>query len=48
VLALSQGRSLEDMLYYGIAAGTAATMNEGTELCKKEDTEQLFARMKQQ
>jgi 6-phosphofructokinase 2 len=48
VLALSQNRSLEDMLYYGIAAGTAATMNEGTELCKKDDTEQIFARMKQQ
>ena len=48
VLALSQNRSLEDMLYYGVAAGTSATMNHGTELCKKEDTERLFAKMKQQ
>lgn len=48
VLALSQNKPLKEVLYYGIAAGTAATMNEGTELCKKEDTEQLFARLKQQ
>jgi 6-phosphofructokinase 2 len=48
VLALVKGWSLEDMLYYGIAAGTSATMNSGTELCKKDDTERLFAKMKQQ
>ncbi len=48
VMALSKNWSLEDMLYYGIAAGTAATMNQGTELCKKEDTERLFAKMKEQ
>ncbi|TAJ49077.1 MAG: 1-phosphofructokinase family hexose kinase, partial [Chitinophagaceae bacterium] len=33
---------------YGVAAGTAATMNYGTELCKKEDTERLFLKMKQE
>ncbi|MEO7530539.1 MAG: 1-phosphofructokinase family hexose kinase [Sediminibacterium sp.] len=48
VLALSNNWSLEDILYYGVAAGTSATMNRGTELCKKEDTERLFAKMKQQ
>lgn len=48
LMALSNEWSLEDVLYYGIAAGTAATMNHGTELCKKEDTERLFAKMKEQ
>ncbi len=48
VVALSKNQSLEDVLYYGVAAGTAATMNAGTELCKKEDTERLFAKMKHQ
>jgi len=48
VLALWNGWSLEDVLYYGVAAGTAATLNAGTELCKKEDTERLFKQLKQQ
>lgn len=48
LMALSKEWSFEDVLYYGIAAGTAATMNHGTELCKKEDTERLFAKMKEQ
>jgi 6-phosphofructokinase 2 len=48
VLALSEGFLLEDVLRYGVAAGTAATMNYGTELCKKEDTERLFLKMKQE
>ncbi|MES2328403.1 MAG: 1-phosphofructokinase family hexose kinase [Bacteroidota bacterium] len=48
LMALSKEWRLEDVLYYGIAAGTAATMNHGTELCKKEDTERLFAKMKEQ
>lgn len=48
VLALSKGFLLEDVLRYGVSAGTAATMNYGTELCKKEDTERLFLKMKQE
>lgn len=48
VLALSEGFLPEDVLRYGVAAGTAATMNYGTELCKKEDTERLFLKMKQE
>jgi 6-phosphofructokinase 2 len=47
VLALSRNRPLEEVLRYGVAAGTAATLNSGTELCKKEDTERLFTEMKQ-
>lgn len=42
VFALSKGFNLEDVLQYGIATGTATTMNPGTELCKKEDVERLF------
>jgi 6-phosphofructokinase 2 len=43
VLALSRGLSLKEVLQYGIATGTATTMNPGTELCKKEDVERLFS-----
>jgi len=42
VLSLAKGCSLLHVLQYGIAAGTATTMNPGTELCKKEDVEKLF------
>jgi 6-phosphofructokinase 2 len=42
VLSLSRGLSLTDSLKYGIASGTAATMNAGTELCKLEDVENLY------
>lgn len=42
VLALSRGMSHLDALRFGVASGTAATMNPGTELCKKEDVEALF------
>lgn len=42
VLSLAQERALKDVVMYGVAAGTAATMNEGTGLCKKEDTEKLY------
>lgn len=42
VLSLAQGKSLEEMVRYGVACGTAATMNAGTELCKKPDVEYLY------
>lgn len=42
VLSLSRGWNVADALRYGIASGTAATMNSGTELCKLEDVESLF------
>lgn len=42
VLKLSQGESIEVAAMYAVASGTAATLNEGTELCKKEDVERLF------
>lgn len=42
VLSLAQGKSLREMIRYGVACGTAATMNEGTELCKKTDVDHLY------
>jgi 6-phosphofructokinase 2 len=46
VLALSNGLSWLEVLQYGIATGTATTMNSGTELCKKEDVERLYRCLK--
>jgi 6-phosphofructokinase 2 len=48
VWALSQNWDWPAVLCYGVAAGTAATLNRGTELCKKADTDQIFAQMKQE
>jgi 6-phosphofructokinase 2 len=45
VYALSKGMNLKQALQYGVACGTAATLNTGTELCKKEDVEKLFKLM---
>jgi len=42
VLSLSQRKNFDDALRYGVACGTAATMNKGTELCNKEDADKLF------
>jgi 6-phosphofructokinase 2 len=42
VMSLASDMPLADMARYGVAAGTAATMNEGTALCKKEDTDRLY------
>jgi 6-phosphofructokinase 2 len=42
VFSLSNGKNLKESLQYGVACGTATTMNKGTELCKKEDVEKLF------
>jgi 6-phosphofructokinase 2 len=46
VLAMSKQMEWKDVLRYGIAAGTATTMNPGTELCKKADVERLFTYLK--
>ena len=42
IFFLSEGRSLVEAVQYGAACGTAATMNPGTELCKKEDADALY------
>ena len=45
---LSQQKPLAEVICFGVACGTAATMNEGTELFDKEDAECLFAQMKKE
>jgi 6-phosphofructokinase 2 len=42
VMGLAQGRDLIDAVRWGIAAGTAAVMTPGTELCRLADAEQLY------
>lgn len=42
VWALSQNKSLQEVLRWGVACGSAATMNEGTQLFKIEDANRLF------
>jgi 6-phosphofructokinase 2 len=42
VLGLSRGMAPRAAVRYGIAAGAAATLNPGTQLCGREDTERLF------
>ncbi len=46
--ALSKGWHYNEVLKYGVAAGTAATLHSGTELCTKEDTDRIFAILKQE
>lgn len=43
VWALSEGKSFRDMAQIGVACGTAATMNPGTELFHAADVERLLA-----
>jgi len=42
VWALQSGFPNEDVVAWGVACGSAATMNEGTRLFKKADAEKLF------
>lgn len=42
-LGLARDYSLRDAVRFGIAAGAAAVMNPGTQLCRREDAERLFA-----
>ncbi len=45
VLALERGESLRRAVRFGVAAGSAAVMTPGTELCRGEDTERLYAQL---
>lgn len=42
VHSLSGGRSLPEAVQFGVATGTAATLNPGTELCRVEDATRLY------
>ncbi len=45
VLSLARGKTQRNSVLFGIAAGAAAVMTPGTELCRREDAERLFAIM---
>lgn len=48
VWSLSAGRSVEDAFRHGVAAGTAAVLRPGTELCRREDVDRLISEVKLQ
>ena len=41
-LKLAEGASLLDMVRFGVAAGSAATINQGTRLCSLENTQKIY------
>lgn len=45
VLSLARGMTEYDAIRFGVAAGTAAVMTPGTELCRREDAERLYREM---
>ena len=45
VMGLAAGRSLLDAVRFGIAAGSAAVMTAGTELCRRQDAYRLYQRI---
>jgi len=45
VLGLHMAMPLEDSVRLGIAAGAAAVMTPGTELCRREDVFRLFEQL---
>ena len=45
VLSLAKGMSACEAIRFGVAAGTAAVMTPGTELCRREDAERLYQEM---
>jgi 6-phosphofructokinase 2 len=47
VWALSHNKPLKEVLQWGVACGSAATMNEGTQLFKAEEARQLFEDLQQ-
>jgi len=42
-LKLAENASLEEMVRFGVAAGSAATLNQGTRLCSHDDTQKIYA-----
>ncbi|MDO9573056.1 MAG: 1-phosphofructokinase family hexose kinase [Candidatus Omnitrophota bacterium] len=42
VLSLARGMPVYEAVRFGVAAGTAAVMTPGTELCRREDAERLY------
>ena len=44
-LSLARGKTLRESVLFGVAAGTAAVMTPGTELCRIEDVKRLYETM---
>ena len=42
LVTLERGWALDEAARFGVAAGTAALLRRGTELCRREDAEQLY------
>ncbi len=47
VLSLARGQPIPEAVRFGVAAGAAAVMTPGSELCRREDTERLYQQMSQ-
>lgn len=47
VWALVQNKPLKEVIQWGVSCGSAATMNEGTQLFKLEDAKRLFQEMQE-
>jgi 6-phosphofructokinase 2 len=47
-LSLARGNPLRESVRFGVAAGTAAVMTPGTELCRRADAERLYESMEAQ
>ncbi len=45
VASLARGEPLEQALRFGVAAGAAAVMTPGVELCRRDDTQRLFQQL---
>jgi hypothetical protein len=45
VLGLARGMGMADAVRFGVAAGAAAVMTPGTELCRRADAEHLYQRI---
>jgi len=45
VLSLAKGMPVPNAIRFGVAAGTAAVMTPGTELCRREDAQRLYKEM---
>ena len=46
LVALARGWALPEAVRYGIAAGSAAVLRPGTELCRRDDTDRLYGEIR--
>ena len=46
-LKLAENADLKTMVRYGVAAGSAATINQGTRLCSRDNTQKIFDYLQQ-